>query len=48
MLDACEVDPKDVPQLNRIVVSLDPAITSNAESDMTGIVVAGIDVNGIG
>lgn len=48
MLDACEVDPKDVPQLNRIVVSLDPAITSNAESDMTGLVVAGIDVNGIG
>ena len=34
--------------LQRIVVAVDPAITSNEESDMTGIVVAGIDVNGIG
>ena len=48
MLDACEIDPKDLPHLNRIVVSVDPAVTKNAESDMTGIVVAGIDVNGIG
>ena len=30
-----------------MVISIDPAITSNAESDMTGIVVAGVDVNGI-
>ncbi|MDC0117769.1 hypothetical protein OAI16_07745, partial [Flavobacteriaceae bacterium] len=36
-----------VPDLARIVVALDPAVTSNAESDMTGIVVAGIDINGI-
>ena len=28
-------------------MALDHAVTSNAESDMTGIVVAGIDVNGI-
>lgn len=34
--------------LQRIVVAVDPAITSNEESDMTGIVVAGVDVNGIG
>jgi phage terminase large subunit-like protein len=45
MLAKAEVDT--VPQLNRIVVSVDPAITSNEESDLTGIVVAGIDVNGI-
>lgn len=32
--------------LNRVVVSVDPAVTSNVESDMTGIIVAGIDVNG--
>lgn len=32
--------------LSRIVVSVDPAITANAESDLTGIVVAGVDVNG--
>jgi phage terminase large subunit-like protein len=27
-------------------VAIDPAVTANAESDMTGIVVAGIDLNG--
>jgi len=48
MLDNCQVSLKEVPQLNRIVVSLDPAITANKESDMTGIVVAGVDVNGKG
>ena len=46
ILDACQIARKDVPDLNRIVVSIDPAITANKESDMTGIVVAGIDVNG--
>ena len=47
MLDQASVKHEDVPHLNRIVVALDPAITSNAESDMTGIVVAGVDVNGV-
>ena len=47
MLDSCSVKQEDVPDLIRIVVALDPAVTSNAESDMTGIVVAGIDVNGV-
>lgn len=41
-------DPVDFAQgLRRVVVSVDPAVTANAESDMTGIIVAGIDVNGI-
>ena len=47
MLDDASVKHEAVPDLSRIVVALDPAVTSNAESDMTGIVVAGIDVNGI-
>ena len=47
MLDDASVKLDDVPDLSRIVVALDPAVTSNAESDMTGIVVAGIDVNGV-
>lgn len=47
-LDAAQIDRADVPNLNRIVVALDPAVTANAESDMTGIMVAGVDVNGIG
>lgn len=32
--------------LSRIVVSVDPATTTNEESDMTGIIVAGVDING--
>jgi phage terminase large subunit-like protein len=47
-LDGCQIARKDLPPLNRIIVAIDPAVTSNAESDMTGIVVAGIDVNGRG
>lgn len=49
LLEACQIAPEEVPEhFNRIVVSVDPAITANAESDMTGIVVAAVDVNGIG
>lgn len=47
LLASCEIDKDEVPQLNRVVVAIDPAITSNAESDLTGIIVAGVDVNGI-
>lgn len=47
MLDACTIKQEQVPDLSRIVVAIDPAVTANKESDMTGIVVAGIDVNGI-
>ena len=47
MLDDASIKHEAVPDLSRIVVALDPAVTSNAESDMTGIVVAGIDINGI-
>lgn len=36
------------PPMKRIVVSIDPAVTSNADSDDTGIVVAGIDADGQG
>ena len=46
-LDDASIKYEDLPELARIVVALDPAVTANAESDMTGIVVAGIDVNGI-
>ena len=47
MLEKAEIKAENVPTLNRIVVALDPAVTANKESDMTGIVVAGLDVNGI-
>src|SRR6056297_1399639 len=50
MIDKCQEYPEDVDleSLQRIVVAVDPAVTSNAESDMTGIIVAGIDINGHG
>lgn len=45
ILERCEIALEDVPELKRIVISLDPATTANQESDDTGIIVAGIDVN---
>lgn len=50
LLEACSFECEDTLEfsqtLSRVVVSVDPAVTANAESDLTGIVVAGIDVNG--
>jgi predicted phage terminase large subunit-like protein len=46
MIDACQVSRDDVPELVRKVVAVDPAVSANVESDSTGIVVAGIDING--
>lgn len=50
ILEQCLIEVKDVIEyantLNRVVVAIDPAVTANAESDMTGIIVAGIDING--
>lgn len=39
---------KVAPELNRITVNIDPAISSTAESDETGITVTGKDANGNG
>jgi phage terminase large subunit-like protein len=51
LLSTCEVEVDDPVEfaktLARVVVSVDPAVSSNAESDLTGIVVAGMDINGI-
>ena len=53
MLERCEAYDIDDPvefareNLKRVVVSVDPATTSNKHSDDTGIVVAGVDINGI-
>ena len=51
LLATCEVEvdkPIEFAEtLARVVVSVDPAVSSNAESDMTGIVVAGQDINGV-
>lgn len=36
----------ETPPLVRVVVAIDPAVTSNEDSDLTGIVTAGITANG--
>jgi len=36
----------EVPAMRRIVVAIDPAVTSRADSDETGIVVAGLGIDG--
>lgn len=36
---------KKYPSLKRIVVAIDPAVTSNEDSDETGIIAGGVDVN---
>lgn len=38
----------DLPQFRRIVVSIDPAISSNTGSDETGIIVSAVDAEGQG
>lgn len=48
MIDRCQISIDEVPDLVRVVVAVDPATTSNVESDSTGIIVAGVDINGIG
>lgn len=50
MLDKAQIHSDEVPwdDLVQIVVSVDPATTANEESDMTGIVVAALDIRGTG
>jgi phage terminase large subunit-like protein len=47
-IDANRVDPDlgQVPAMLRIVVAIDPAVTSGEDSDDTGIIVAGLGVDG--
>lgn len=47
-LDQFRARPHEVPSLKRIVVAIDPAVTSGEEADETGIVCAGIDTAGYG
>lgn len=42
MIDQDRVKVENVPTLTRIVVAIDPAVTSGENSDETGIIVAGI------
>ena len=46
MIEQCRV--KTVPDMTRVVVAIDPAATSNENSDETGIIVVGRGVDGRG
>lgn len=45
-LDKCQV--KETPQLKRIVVAIDPAISNTEKSDETGIIACGLGYDGLG
>lgn len=44
-LDKCRIKPEKTPEQRRIVIAVDPAVTANANSDETGIIIAGVDEN---
>lgn len=48
MIDACQIDRDDLPEMVRKIVAIDPAVSANAESDSTGLVVAGLGEDGLG
>lgn len=46
MIEDARIQKRDMPELQRIVVAVDPAVTAGDDSDETGIVVAGRGVDG--
>jgi len=48
VIDRSRVEPDAVPELVRIVVAIDPAVTSGQEADETGIIVMGEGKDGHG
>lgn len=47
-IDRLRVRPNEVPELTRIVIAIDPATSTNENSNETGIIAAGIGVDGHG
>ena len=45
MIEATRITPQEAPEMQRIVVAIDPAVTNNENSDETGMVVAGQGVD---
>lgn len=49
MIEAAHVNcPRDLPEMERVVVAIDPAVTYGEDSDDTGIIVAGKGRDGFG
>ena len=47
-IEGLRISKEQLPSLSRIVVAIDPAVTSGEDADETGIIVAGLDRNGHG
>lgn len=47
-IDRDRIAPADLPQLVRIVIAIDPAVTSGEDADESGIIAAGKDARGHG
>ncbi len=43
LINQAQVINKEIPELSRIIIAIDPAVTSGVKSDETGIIVAGKD-----
>jgi phage terminase large subunit-like protein len=48
LIDELRVQRSQVPELKRIVVAIDPAVSCNEDSDESGIIVCGLGVDGHG
>ncbi len=47
IVESARIDPADVPELARVVVAIDPAVTAGPGSDETGLIVAGLGIDGL-
>lgn len=45
MIDTARINNENLPQFTRVVIGVDPAVTSTDDSDFTGIVVAGMSAD---
>lgn len=47
-IEACSIGTRVIPDFKRVVVAIDPAITENPTSNLTGIIAAGLGVDNHG
>jgi len=46
LIDETRIKETEAPEMRRVIVAIDPAVTNNSDSDETGIVVAGVGLDG--
>ena len=47
-IDDLRISPSELPELRRVVIAVDPAVTSNPKSNETGIIACGLGIDGHG